>query len=178
MAAMREELVERFGNDLAERNSASVVTSNMLEKNWGAVAAADTVGDGEAIKPALTKIFGLLDTNGDGTISESEGVAAGRALFGNGHKGQNWCDAAATRTRAARRPLQLPPARCSLLDTSTAGAGGTRCSRMLTTIWTGRYVLFRWPLFTWSAVSRGPIVLLSSLPKASSRALTLSGAPK
>ena len=137
MAAMREELVERFGNDLAERNSASVVTSNMLEKGWGAVAAGDTVGDWEAIKPVLTKIFGLLDANGDGTISESEGVAAGRALFGNGHKGQNWWEVAPVWTDFPRGwpPAMVPAAArcCPLLPVAerhVAAAGGTRCLRM------------------------------------------------
>jgi hypothetical protein len=48
----------------------------------------------------LKKVFAMLDLNGDGTICESEGVAAGRALFGNAHKGQNWVRPAGIRTAA------------------------------------------------------------------------------
>jgi len=89
---MREELVEKFGNDLAEKNSAGLVTANILEKRWSATNQDELVGDGESLKPILLKIFNMLDLNGDRTISESEGVAAGRALYGNAHKGQNWWD--------------------------------------------------------------------------------------
>merc|ERR1712022_3239 len=41
---------------------------------------AETVGDGEKIKPILVDIFNLMDDNGDQKIDETEGVAIGMAM--------------------------------------------------------------------------------------------------
>merc|ERR1712185_643704 len=41
---------------------------------------AETVGDGEKIKPILIDIFNLMDDNGDQKIDETEGVAIGMAM--------------------------------------------------------------------------------------------------
>ena len=92
MALMREELVERFGNQAALAESADMLTTKYGERTWAAVPVDQLVGAGDAIKPILGRIFELLDQDGNGYIEEREGLAAGKALFSNVHKAKQWWD--------------------------------------------------------------------------------------